>query len=96
VYIYAYIKIHVFICMHMHLYMRLYRYMYIYIDDQIWLRFRSPNNMSREDAVMLGLYSMNEDQNESYIKFVHLLAGWNIYIYIYIYTYKFIHVYIHI
>mmetsp|Transcript_16346 Transcript_16346/g.15662 ORF Transcript_16346/g.15662 Transcript_16346/m.15662 type:complete len:282 (-) Transcript_16346:174-1019(-) len=43
-------------------------------DDQVWLRFRSPNDMSREDAVMLGLYSMDEEQNESYIRFVHLLA----------------------
>jgi hypothetical protein len=56
-----------------------YTYMHTCTDDQGWLRFRSPNDMSKEDAILLGLYIMNDDQNESYIKFVHVLAGTNVF-----------------
>jgi hypothetical protein len=40
-----------------------------------WLRYKCSDEMTDEDATLLGLYRLNEEQNDSYYKFVMMLAG---------------------
>ena len=45
------------------------------IVEPNWLRYKCSEEISEEDATMLGLYRLTDSQNEEYLRFVQILSG---------------------